>query len=205
MQNKSIRFAYRITHISNIENILKVGIVKPSSPNANPNFISIGDTTVIATRLTKRLSDGSIIGDYIPFYFGPRTPMLYVIQNGLNNVKQQNPSDIVYCVISLQDIINSKIDCVFTDGHALDKISRVYPCSQLSQIDQIINYDSVYATFWNTAPDLKRKKEAELLLKNDLPAVFIKYYLVYNEVAQNTLLKLGIEAKKIRIAPHFYF
>ena len=63
-----IRYAYRMTHIANIQDILRVGIVSASSPKANPHFVTIGDDTAIETRKDKRLSDGSRIGDYIRLY-----------------------------------------------------------------------------------------------------------------------------------------
>jgi len=205
MAQRTIQFAYRMTHIDNIEDILRVGIVKASSPNANPNYVPIGDKTAIDTRHNKRLQDGSLIGDYIPFYFGPRTPMLYVIQHGYNNVKKQDAADIVYCVIALEDVINNALDCVFTDGHALNKITRLFSGKLLHEVDKYISYDIVYAQSWNEEPDKKRKKEAELLLKNDLPQQYIRYFLVYNNAAKEKLLNLGVAPNMVRTVPHFYF
>lgn len=194
-----------MTHIDNISDIINVGIVLSTSPKANPNYIPIGDLTAIQTRNNKKLPDGSLIGDYIPFYFGPRSPMLYVIQHGYNNVKKLDAEDIVYCVVFIQDIIDFKIRCVFTDGHALNKITNIYTCEQLGDIDRYVSYDMVYAKKWTDEPDLKRKKEAELLIKEDIPPELIKFFLVFNESAFNKLLSLGIERSKIRITPSFYF
>lgn len=194
-----IRFAYRITHINNIPNIMQVGIVSDTSSNANPNYISIGDPTAIETRRKKLLSDGSRIGDYIPFYFGPRTPMLYVIQKGYNGVKKQRPEDIVYCVIELSDIIRDNIDCVFTDGHALEKFSITYPKECLKQIDQLLSWDILYTKNWKDEWDVRRRKQAELLLREDLPAKYIKYYLVFNEAARQKIVMMGADEDMVII------
>lgn len=202
---KRIRFAYRMTHIDNIQDILNVGIVLPGSPHANPNFVPIGDPTAIETRNRKYLNDASCIGDYIPFYLGPRTPMLYVIQHGYNSVKRYAPSEIVYCVIDIEDIIKDNVDCVFTDGHALSLITRVFPREFLSDIDQYVSYQDVYTRNWLEAPDLKRRKEAELLIKQDLPVGYIKYYVVYDELAKNRLVSFGIDEAIVKIFKPFYF
>ena len=194
-----------MTHIDNISDIIKVGIVLSSSPKANPLYIPIGDDTAIQTRNKKKLPDGSLIGDYIPFYLGPRSPMLYVIQHGYNNVKKLNAEDIVYCVVFIQDIIEYNIKCVFTDGHALNKITNIYSGDLLNDIDHYVSYDMVYAKNWTEEPDLKRKKEAELLIKEDIPPELIKFFLVFNEKAFNHLLSLGLDSSKIRITPSFYF
>lgn len=194
-----------MTHIANIADIIQVGIVHPNSSKSNPSYVPIGDPTAIETRSLRKLSNGETIGDYIPFYLGPRTPMLYVIQHGYNNVKRQHPKDIVYCVISLEDLINDNVYCLFTDGHALNKITKTYEGNLLKDIDKFVKYEDVYADFWNDSPDLKRRKEAELLLRDDLPVHYIKYYLVYNEDARSKLLSLDVDETKIKVTPKFYF
>lgn len=203
---KSLRFAFRITHIDNIPHLLKYGITSRHSPNKNENYISIGDSQIIGTR-NNVLPNGIILNEFIPFYLGPRSPMLYVIQHGYNNVKRQDPSDIIYCVIRLSDIINDNIDCLFCDGHALDAYTEFYDQSYLKDIDQIINYDDVYAKYWNCESDLdlKRRKEAELLIKSDLPPQYIRGFVVYDNKAKDNLLNFGIPASKIVVDSQYYF
>ena len=85
---------FRMVHIENIKHILSYGITHKESPHANPHFVPIGDSSIITTRNSFVLENGNTIGDYIPFYFASRTPMLYVIQNGFNGVKTNNPDAI---------------------------------------------------------------------------------------------------------------
>lgn len=78
-----------MTHIENIPHILKYGLTHRSSGNADPHYHSIGDASLIDYRSSKMVDVGGImiaLGDYIPFYFGVRMPMLYVIQHGGNYV-----------------------------------------------------------------------------------------------------------------------
>ncbi|HRR04435.1 MAG TPA: DUF4433 domain-containing protein, partial [Bacteroidales bacterium] len=109
-----------MTHIENIPHILQYGIVHSNSINANPNFVPIGDGSLIATRNNIILNNGRPLGEYIPFYFGVRTPMLYVIQHGFNMVAPMPAENIVYCVTSVQKIIELQLNFIFTDGHAVD-------------------------------------------------------------------------------------
>ena len=108
-----IQYAFRIVHIDNIPDILKYGLVHRDSPNASKCYVPIGDPTVIDTRTKKKLPNGSYLSDYIPFYFGPRSPMLYNIQHGYGFVDKQSPQNIVYCVLVIQTIIESDINCIF--------------------------------------------------------------------------------------------
>lgn len=78
-------YLYRMTHIGNIPHILSHGIVHSTSPKANPDYIAIGDKSLIDCRKSKTVEvagEKIVLGDYIPFYFGVRMPMLYVIQHG---------------------------------------------------------------------------------------------------------------------------
>ncbi|MBR1835338.1 MAG: DUF4433 domain-containing protein [Bacteroidales bacterium] len=203
-----IRFAYRMTHIDNIKNIMQVGIVTASSPNANPDFVQIGDVTAIETRKKKRLKDGSDLGDYVPFYFGPRTPMLYVIQKGYNGVQKRKAEEIVYCVIDINDLVRDGVECVFTDGHALDNFTIEYPGTRLCEVNSLLDYNILYAKQWGDLDDVRRRKQAELLLKKALPVQYLKYFLVYNDWARRKLLEDGVPVKMVIIPQNldlFYY
>lgn len=203
-----LKYAFRILHISNIPYLLKYGFVHKNSEYADPNYVPIGDSSVIVSRDDRTIYKDYKIGDCIPFYFGPRSPMLYVIQHGYNNVVRYNAEDLVYAVIRLDDIVEHNIKCVFTDGHALDLLTTTYTSDKLSMIDDIISYSDVYATNWannENDRDLKRRKEAELLLIDELPPQYIRGFAVYNEKAKQQILEYGIDAAKIAVRPNYYF
>ena len=86
----TLKYAFRITHIDNIPHIIQYGLVRADSPNRNPDYVSIGDTQVIHLR-GERTVKGYRLNDFVPFYLGPRSPMLYVIQHGYNGVKRVEP------------------------------------------------------------------------------------------------------------------
>lgn len=203
---KRLKYAFRITHIDNIPHIFKCGIVKADSPLRDANYVCIGDSQIIGLRGEMDVK-GYCIGDYIPFYFGPRSPMLYVIQHGYNGVKRVEPDKIVYCVIRLDDLISNDVDCIFTDGHALSFLTSFYTKDKLSILDKIVAYDDVYSSQWNSDEDLdlKRRKEAELLVKNDLPVQFLKGLVVYSNEAKNVLVENGVADNLIVVKPSYYF
>lgn len=207
---------YRMTHINNIPHILQYGITHKNSPNANPQYINIGDASLISTREKKEveITNGSnatikkiMLGDYIPFYFGVRMPMLYVIQHGGNFTTQTQASDIIYIVCSLAKIIDLKIECYFSDGHAIDNFTTFYDKSCIDQIDKIIDWQAIESKFWGGIEnlDLKRRKQAEFLVKDDLPYDIIVKYLCYDEKAQKRLLNFGIQEKMIEINQDAYY
>lgn len=203
---KALKYVFRITHIDNIPHIAQYGIVKNDSPHRDNHYVCIGDRQIIRLRGEMPVK-GYLISDYIPFYFGPRSPMLYVIQHGYNGVQRIEPEKIVYCVVKIDELVKNDIDCIFTDGHALSMLTSFYKKDRLSKISQIIDYDDVYSTQWNSEIDidLKRRKEAELLVKNDLPVHLICGYVVYNDKAKQTLIQMGIEENRIVVSSGYYF
>ena len=201
-----LKYAFRITHIDNIPHILKNGLVKAGSPLHDENYVPIGDPQIIGLRGDIEVK-GYRIGDYIPFYLGPRSPMLYVIQHGYNGVQRVEPEKIVYCVIRLDDLINNNIDCIFTDGHAVSFLTSFYSRDKLSSINAIVKFDDVYSSQWNSDDDLdlKRRKEAELLTKIDLPVQFLRGFVVYNNKAKDFLIEKGVADNMIAVMPSYYY
>ena len=206
MSNKPLKYAFRITHIDNVPHIMQYGLTTHASHQRNSNYVSIGDIQVIDIRKGYHFK-GISLSECIPFYFGPRSPMLYVIQHGYNGVPKQSPEKIIYCVLRLDDIIESDLECFFTNGHALSALTDYFEKDSLKDIDKIINYDDVYARYWNSDLDLdlKRRKEAELLIKSDIPVKYIRGYVVYNDKAKAFLLRHGIAEEMIKVSPNYYF
>lgn len=207
MPDYSKIYLYRMTHIENIPHVLQYGITHASSPNANPVFAPIGDMSLIKTRGKFVLNNGKLLGHYIPFYFGARMPMLFVIQKGYNMVKPTPAEDIVYCVSTVEQILANKLEYIFTDGHAVDAFSTQYGMGDIGNIDNILDKKAIGAKYWNDENDLdlKRKKEAEFLVVGDIPVTVVLGYLVYNETAKQKLLNFGVQEAMIHIKPQNYF
>jgi hypothetical protein len=210
---------YRMTHIENIPHILKFGITHKNSLNSNPNFVAIGDLSLIDNRSTKevRIDNGDfldfsaptiILGNFIPFYFGLKMPMLYVVQNGGNFVKQATRAeDIVYLACSLNLIINSDLTYYFCDGHATDNFTNFFDETKISELPTIIDWNAVKSPYWGGQENLnlKRKKQAEFLILGDVPPNFIIGYGCYNNIAKNKLIDMGVEEIRIKEIENSYF
>ena len=207
---------YRITHIENIPYILKYGITHKNSKYSNPNFKAIGDTSLIDTRSNKTvaITNGGIaiktitLGDYIPSYFGVKMPMLYVIQHGGNFVPQATKAeDIVYMACSVIKIYNLGYEFYFSDGHATDMLTTFYNKKEIQNLNKIIDWKAVKTSYWGGEDnlDIKRKKQAEFLVREDIPPNCIIGYGCYNENSKNKLVSFGINKELIKIIPKAYY
>lgn len=201
-KKKQIKHLFRMTHIENIPHIIQYGITHANSQNSNPYYKAIGDSTLITSRINKTVLDISL-GNCIPFYFGPRSPMLYVIQHGYNGVRQVAPEDIIYCVINIREI--TQMNFIFSDGHAFNSLTEFYPKERIGDLNNIVSFDDVFALNWSTEDtDLKRRKEAECLFAQDIPYEIISGFVVYNDASKERIISMGV-TKTILINPKYYF
>lgn len=104
------------------------------------------------------------VADYVPFYFAPRSPMLYKLAKGgiPNYTEGQEP--LIYLVSSAEIVAASGGSFVFSDGNCASSVTRV--ANDLSLIESLIDWDVMKAGMWaNTAddPDRKRRRIAEFL------------------------------------------
>ena len=198
---------------------MEKGITHRNSPNHNRNYISIGDISLIHTRDNKQVTvdNGDLLdfdapkitlGDYIPFYFGIKMPMLYVIQNGGNFVMEATSAQkIIYMVCSLSQIIQECKEYYFSDGHATDNLTTFYNRDKINNLPKIIDWDAVKVAYWGGQDNLnlKRKKQAEFLISEDISSDKIIGFGCYNEATKNNLIKLGIKPNHIKVIPKAYY
>ncbi len=104
-------------------------------------------------------------------------------------------------------MIKHNLQFIFTDGHAVDGLSLPYDQSHIAAIENIIDIDAIKAKYWKDDKDLdlKRKKEAEFLVEDDVPIAAILGYAVYNQASKEKLIELGVEEKKIIVRQEYYF
>lgn len=183
---------YRIVHRANVAYILEQGMYCIGHPLFDPNNIFIGDSTLTEQRhdFAVPLIGRGNLGNYVPFYFGYRSPMLFNIATGYRNIVKRPQSDIVYIVCKLQTFMTNACPFIFTDGHAKNQATQFFTdVADLNKLD----WDSVHALTWkNTSdnPDRMRRKQAEFLVKAEVPPQYIAALVVYDAATKAEMDKL---------------
>jgi hypothetical protein len=164
---------YHITHTSNLDSILAAnGLYSCSYVHAN----NVGYTNIAHSNIQDRrarfpvpLPPFGFVHDYVPFYFAPRSPMLYAIAKGIVKGYTGGQSEVIYLVTSAERIHTANIPYVFTDGHAVVAFSEYYN----SPHDlQHIDWDVMRSQYWRDTPqdnDRTRRRQAEFLAHNYVP------------------------------------
>lgn len=164
---------YHITHIDNLPSIIDAGGLWCDAEVADGRVEATGIAHQhIKNRRTNRIvpiPPGGALCDYVPFYFAPRSPMLYSIHHGFVAGYHGGQDNILHLVAQVDDIVQMGLPFVFSDGHAEIAISRIY--NDLAYLDEI-DWDLMNATWWNDTqeyPDRKRKRQAEFLVHRFFP------------------------------------
>ncbi len=194
---------YRIVHRENVAYILEKGMFHINHPFFDPNNIFIGDTNLTEQRheFPVPLAGYGNLGDYVPFYFGYRSPMLFNISTGYRSVTKRPQSDIIYIVCKLKCIDEKGLTYIFTDGHAKNYFTTFYTeASDLTNLD----WENIDAMQWNNTPvdpDRMRRKQAECLVKSQVPPQCIAALVVYDEVTKEEMEAL-VKSLNLEISVH---
>lgn len=203
-------FIFRITHIDNVPWILDNGAHCTKSRCRDPNFVQIGSADLIGKRLNHpvRVSPFGTLGDYVPFYFTPKSVMLYNIHTGYNGIPRRQMSEIAILVSSLPRLVEKQVPFLFTDRHAY--LVNAEPTSDLRCLDQL-NWKILRAHDFKKDPDNPQKfdqYQAEALVYRCLPVIALHEIVCYGDEEKKRLAaevesrSLGLKVVK---KPGWYF
>jgi ssDNA thymidine ADP-ribosyltransferase, DarT len=164
---------FHITCVSNLTSILSKGglYAKNQHQQKGINYIDIAYQNIQDSRANTRVPCGARgnLHDYVPFYFAPRSPMLYAIHGGNVNNYPHGQESIIHLVSKAQS--TQRISCrfVFTDGHGTMRLTRFF--DELNDLDKI-DWEIMKRQFWRDTPedgDRKRRRQAEFLVHQFFP------------------------------------
>jgi hypothetical protein len=201
---------FRIVHRSNVPWILDHGAHCGSSRTRDPNYISIGNTDLIAKRTNRPIPvhpRGSL-EDYVPFYFTPYSPMLYNIKTGYKGIIRRANEDIVILVSSLHRLKEMQLPFVFSDRHALLETARFSAdIAELDRVDWKILQERDFRRDVND-PQKVERYQAEALVFGHLPVEALLGAACYNDAAavelRAAIKKRGLNLR-VLVQPGWYF
>jgi hypothetical protein len=203
---------YHITHIRNLPLILQHGCLWCDNEKAAKQLNPVG----IAHEHIKRrraarivpVSRGGTLADYVPFYFAPRSPMLYTINRGNVEGYREGQRPVLHLVSSTERVEASGLPFAFTNGHAEMLPSSFY--EDLADLDKI-DWKIMKATFWNDTPEdgnRKWRRQAEFLVHNHFPVGLIAGIGVISQKMVESVKQILAETEhQIQVAarPNWYY
>lgn len=162
---------YHIVHVDNLASIVADGCLWPDSVMVGRPGAVIGNNEIKADRLKLQVScnPGTMVGEYVPFYFCPRSVMLYVIskRNHPNVAYRDGQGPVVHLEADLLEVVEwadqAEIQWAFSDINAANRAADFY--NQLDDLGQL-DWDAIGARQWVSHRD---HKMAEFLVHDRFP------------------------------------
>lgn len=201
---------FRITHAANLRWILGNGVHSASSDHQDPDFVPIGNPELIGKRRHRALPapHAGTLGDYVPFYFTPWSPMMFNIHTGHNGIPRQSNENIVVLVSSLERLTDRGVPFVFTDRHAYLQAARFF--TDRHDLAHV-NWDILQRRDFKRDPDNPDKfaqYEAETLAGSPVPVEGLLGVACFNAAAlariEEDKAATGVDIRAL-VTPRFYF
>lgn len=190
---------YHITHIENLEGLLNNKVLWSDAKRLELGLGSeiVGMSEIKRRRLEElevKCHSGTMVGEYAPFYFCPRSIMLYILYMGNHpDISYRGGQDpILHLQADLEATIqwaNSRdIRWAFSDRNAGERIANFY--NDPDDLDEI-NWSAVEATDFRDML-IKEGKQAEFLVYELFPWELVEKIGVCNRgIRDQVLKKLG--------------
>jgi len=151
---------------------------------------------------------GGVLHDYVPFYFAPRSPMLYSISRGKVVGYDGGQAPVIHLVTTAQQVQAMGLQFAFTDGHGIMSLTNFF--DDLDALDRV-DWSIMRARQWawaNGDGDSGRRRQAEFLIWHVLPWSAILEIGVINATMQrvvNGLLSTERHQPPVRVHQDWYY
>jgi hypothetical protein len=178
-------YLYHLTSVENLPSIIESGGLcsKNRLVREQASYRNIAYTHIQERRANRTVpcAAGGCLHDYVPFYFGPRSPMLYAVNEGGVEGYDDGQEPLVHLATRVQRIEEAEFAFAFTDRHAVLEYTNFYDeVTELGQVDHSL----MYSKYWHDTdrhPQRKERRQAEFLVHDFVPFGLIGAIGVINE------------------------
>jgi len=183
---------YHITHVDNLASIVAAGCIEADGRRLRQggDQTSIGMTEIKRRRLFEidvQCHPDTMVGDYVPFYFCPRSIMLFIIykNNHIDMLYHGGQHPILHLQVDMASAIQwadeHNIRWAFSAQNAGTRYTDFYKSrNDLEKID----WEAVNETDFHD-PLVKEGKQAEFLIHDTCPWDLVEKIGVLNEKIRN--------------------
>jgi hypothetical protein len=206
---------WHITHLNNLAGIVESGVLWSDAKRAELglNCEVVGMSKIKERRLIELevgCYAGTKVGDYVPFYFCPRSVMLYILYMGNNPDLHyrggQEP--IVHLQADIQAVIDwadgAGIRWAFSDRNAGARIATFY--SRKVEFKNL-NWDAIENRDFRDF-QVKEGKQAEFLVFESFPWTLVEHIGVHSEDVARTVtntIAANRHRPPVTVRPDWYY
>jgi hypothetical protein len=198
------------THVDNLPGIRKDGgLLADCVLRTNSTAVrECGDVDIKDSRRKTpvRVAPRGVVGDYVPFYFAPRSPMLYKIWKGGVPTYQEGQEPLVYLVSSLAAIDKFRLPWIGSDGNIAASVSE--HTNEWSRLEEIVDWQIMGERIWKNTEedgDRMRRRMAELLVNKSFPSQGIEYVVAKSQAVADQAKFHVRDAMPIHVRSNWYY
>jgi hypothetical protein len=206
---------YHITHLHNLMQIIADGGLWSDAERIRRslNCQIVGMSEIKRRRLEELkvpCHPGTNVGQYVPFYFCPRSIMLYILsqQNHPDLAYREGQQPIVHLQADLRAVVQwaqeQQINWAFSTSNAGARYASFY--ASLDNLHEV-NWAAIAATDFRSTV-VQDGKQAEFLVYNRFPWKLIEKVGVHNQTVKDEVVKTLASADfvpSISHEPNWYF
>jgi len=210
------RWVLHFTHIDNLPGIVSAGrLVCDASARQGLIGTEVGDPEIKQARRRRviPIGPGGQVGDYVPFYFAPRSPMMYRIAcDHRDTIPGRYPDGdrpLIYLATVVGAVIDAGLRWVATDGNAATATTEF--STDPVRVEAMVDWPLMRADRWNNVPwdpDRQRRRMAEFLVHHEVPLPAIRQIGTYSDAygaRARSILAESPLAERVFVRPTWYY
>jgi hypothetical protein len=187
-----------MTHLDNLESILRSDGLKSYNSMRGSFYCNLANEDVQAGRASRTIPvSGRALHDYVPLYFGFKTPMVAC--------NQEHNEDLLFLRFSL-DILATP-GAIFSDGNARTLATQFFAFNTVDDL-AAVDPSAINTVKYGGDEEKKRRKQAEVLIPDFVPFSKVLDIVAFSVEARSEVLALLAKFGKnqlVRVNHMFYF
>ena len=139
------------THITHLPDIAAHGLLSDTVAQARGLLTSeVGNREIKERRRARPvpIAPGGVVADYVPFYFAPRSPMMFVVDRGGVPEYSGGIDPLAYLVTTVERLVETECRVLTTDRNAVLGLARFRVGAD--ELDDLVDWDLMRARMCGT-------------------------------------------------------
>lgn len=207
----SPHWVYHFTRVEHLTIIVQRGLLCDALADEVLQ-VEVGNRGIKAQRARRvvPVAPGGVVADYVPFYYAPRSPMMFAIHCGNVSTYSEGCERLVYLVSTLERLHAAQLTVVGTDRNAVLEIADF--SRELAEMVGLVDWPLMKARYWSNTeedPDRRERRQAECLVHRLVPWSLIDTVVAKSEPVaaevRAVLARIGSDQPRISVRPGLYF
>jgi hypothetical protein len=206
-QDLSKTYIYHITDVANLPGIFAQGGLRSDTAMTKLGgpLVTIGYRNIKERRMTQYrvpCAGNRFVGEFVPFYYCPRSPMLYVMNLGNTGRPAGSQRSVVHLVSTVQAALALGSPWALSDNNAGCGYAQFF--NDPSKIDEL-DWDAIETHNWSRR---QTAKQAEFLVADFYPWAAIVGIGCQNDVVKGQVEKIVSQVAhqpRVKTKPDWYY